>query len=571
MSESADRAYAVAGRQSDRRSVSATFALPVKHKASTVDVLRIAPAVPFGLDRVSVRPAISPSGPMAVLQRCADHPCQAGGCGHENEPTVHRQADAGMATPATRSVPAEVLDVAGSAGAPLGLATRHFMESRFGHDLGNVRVHSGAAAGRAARAVAARAYTIGNDVVFGDGQYDPHSAAGQRLIAHEMAHVVQQRSGRQKLSRQPVTVSKPSDPAEAQAEKGADEATKTGGQPGQATHGASCTKATGGSIPMGQIVANFARGHAEVPPTGNQPLRALAYRLSRGDGKGTVEVHGFASEEGDKDFNDRLSCERAAATMKVLRALGVRNPITATGRGATTALGPGREDNRAVIVTEPAGSTTQPPPAQQTQPPPQPQPPPQQTQPQPQPKPQPTPQPQPKPQPQPTPQPTPEPSGSKEGHVWSGQVGLGHVDHWFTTPVGPNTVLKEWLLQAVAAYTKQLHGKDKSGEERQVFLLAQLSLKTGQWTLGFGGQEAGVIQLPLNLQASFWAQLMGGSNVSTGIPQLDLSFGAQIAWQPKDWIQFAAQCGIGPTVPTSGAASWDGTCMLTIQPQTPRK
>jgi hypothetical protein len=66
------------------------------------------------------------------------------------------------------------------------------MESGFGRDLGDVRIHTGSEAAAAAGRVHARAYTVGSDIVFGAGEYTPASAAGRRLIAHELAHVVQQ-------------------------------------------------------------------------------------------------------------------------------------------------------------------------------------------------------------------------------------------------------------------------------------------------------------------------------------------------------------------------------------------
>ena len=67
-----------------------------------------------------------------------------------------------------------------------------FFSSRFGHDFANVRVHADAAAAESARSVHALAYTVGSDVVFGAGQYAPGTRAGQQLLAHELAHVVQQ-------------------------------------------------------------------------------------------------------------------------------------------------------------------------------------------------------------------------------------------------------------------------------------------------------------------------------------------------------------------------------------------
>lgn len=89
------------------------------------------------------------------------------------------------------SVPHEIVQSLG-AGRPLDATTRSFMESRFGQDFGQVRVHTDAKAAASARTVNALAYTIGRDVVFNANRYAPESPAGQRLLAHELTHVVQQ-------------------------------------------------------------------------------------------------------------------------------------------------------------------------------------------------------------------------------------------------------------------------------------------------------------------------------------------------------------------------------------------
>src|SRR3712207_1422922 len=89
-----------------------------------------------------------------------------------------------------------VLDVVGSGGwSPLDADTRADMESRLGHDFGDVRVHTDAAAHDSARSLNAQAYTVGSDVVFQRDRYDPASAGGRLMLAHELTHVVQQRSG----------------------------------------------------------------------------------------------------------------------------------------------------------------------------------------------------------------------------------------------------------------------------------------------------------------------------------------------------------------------------------------
>jgi hypothetical protein len=88
-----------------------------------------------------------------------------------------------------------VHDVIGSGGSPLDLDTRTDMESRFGQDFSNVRVHTDSAANESAKSVNAQAYTVGSDIVFQSGNYDPGSDAGKHMLAHELTHVVQQRSG----------------------------------------------------------------------------------------------------------------------------------------------------------------------------------------------------------------------------------------------------------------------------------------------------------------------------------------------------------------------------------------
>lgn len=101
----------------------------------------------------------------------------------------------GQTTGDPGTAPASVDDVLAGSGRSLEPALRQDMEQRFGHDFSNVRVHSGTKAEQSAREVNANAYTVGRDIVFGAGQHTPKTADGRRLIAHELAHVVQQSSG----------------------------------------------------------------------------------------------------------------------------------------------------------------------------------------------------------------------------------------------------------------------------------------------------------------------------------------------------------------------------------------
>jgi hypothetical protein len=90
------------------------------------------------------------------------------------------------------AVPTLVHEVLDRPGQPLAPATLTFMGTRFGHEFSKVRVHTDARAAESARAMGALAYTVGRDVVFGTGQYAPGTIFGRRVLAHELAHVLQQ-------------------------------------------------------------------------------------------------------------------------------------------------------------------------------------------------------------------------------------------------------------------------------------------------------------------------------------------------------------------------------------------
>jgi hypothetical protein len=109
----------------------------------------------------------------------------------EDEILQTKPANAGATNPG--QLPPIVHQVLSSPGQPLDASTRSFMEPRFGHDFSQVRVHADAAAGESARAIQARAYTAGNQVVFDSGAYRPETHEGKELLAHELTHTLQQK------------------------------------------------------------------------------------------------------------------------------------------------------------------------------------------------------------------------------------------------------------------------------------------------------------------------------------------------------------------------------------------
>lgn len=113
---------------------------------------------------------------------------------------IHRKAvgESDRGSGSAGSLVQEQIDHLSSDGEPLTATTRAYFESYFRSDFGDVRVHHGKRAFESAQSVNALAYTIGPHVVFGSGQYAPDTAAGKRLLAHELTHVVQQRGIRER-------------------------------------------------------------------------------------------------------------------------------------------------------------------------------------------------------------------------------------------------------------------------------------------------------------------------------------------------------------------------------------
>ncbi len=133
-----------------------------------------------------------------VLQGSSPNPkssCSCGGScskcsGHHDEKILTKPTL--PSNPGQVPVPPTVHDVLRSSGRPLDAPTRSFMEPRFHHDLSHIRIHTDDAAAQSANSIQAHAYTSGHHLVFARGQYAPGSSAGRHLLAHELAHSLQQ-------------------------------------------------------------------------------------------------------------------------------------------------------------------------------------------------------------------------------------------------------------------------------------------------------------------------------------------------------------------------------------------
>ena len=136
--------------------------------------------------KLQMKPVNAPmrgAAPVKLQRKCAA--CE------EEDKKLQRKADGGP-TGAHAEAPPIVHEALSKSGRPLDAASRAFFEPRLGRALGEVRIHTDGAAADSARSVAANAYAVGRDVVFAEGRYAPESSAGRRLIAHELAHVIQQ-------------------------------------------------------------------------------------------------------------------------------------------------------------------------------------------------------------------------------------------------------------------------------------------------------------------------------------------------------------------------------------------
>jgi uncharacterized protein DUF4157 len=156
--------------------------------------------------------AVRPADPMSALSRLGS---AVGNRGLARTITQMRDGEGilpgGLVHPDVEAA----IAVASGGGSRLHTGIADQVGGTYGDSLGDVRVHNDDHAAALSRAVSARAFTVGRDIFFGAGEYQPQSAGGRELLAHELAHVVQQRGA---ASSGPLTVSQPGDALEREAE-----------------------------------------------------------------------------------------------------------------------------------------------------------------------------------------------------------------------------------------------------------------------------------------------------------------------------------------------------------------
>jgi len=304
--------------------------------------------------------SLKPATSATLLRRCA---CgSTGGGGGECADCRKKKLQRSAAGNAPEFAPSIVHEVLGSPGQSLDSASRNFFESRFGHDFSRVRIHADERASESAQSVNALAYTVGPHIAFASGLYQPRTASGQRLLAHELTHVVQQ--DKEASPAGPIQIGPEDDEFERQADQssvllpqrqGAEPAHAPGaaaislqracgpqkiGSPG------ACT--TSSTDPGGKHYRFRVNCDEFLEDEEEQQLRTFAAALPNDS---IVNIHGFASIEGDPEFNLNLSCARAIKAQSIIQEI-----LNTAGRKATFKLfqhggtAGDRADRRSVAV-----------------------------------------------------------------------------------------------------------------------------------------------------------------------------------------------------------------------------
>jgi Domain of unknown function (DUF4157) len=267
-----------------------------------------------------------------TVMRMPEQPFVQRKCAHcEEEEQVQMKPLAASITPfiqakgaqggtASDGVTSKINSTRGS-GSNMDRPTQSFMESRFGTDFSNVKIHTGDDAVQMSRELNAQAFTVGSDIYFNSGKYNPSSESGKHLLAHELTHTVQQGGNISRMIQR--------------ACGGAEIGTPAG-----------CTHDDTEAPLRPRYLFEV---NCDTFLTGNElDLRADAAAYGNGD---EIEIHGLASEEGGAGFNENLSCARAlrarAVIQSVLTARGITARITVFSHGAQPG---GRTINRSVAI-----------------------------------------------------------------------------------------------------------------------------------------------------------------------------------------------------------------------------
>jgi outer membrane protein OmpA-like peptidoglycan-associated protein len=318
-------------------------------------------------DRI-MRMAAAPRGashaaPVNTIRRSCATCAPSAPCAACSDEQLARAGRVAAGAPSPESVDAAVRVTEGG-GAPLDQATRDFFEPRFGHDFRRVKIHADGESSAAAHALGARAYTHRAHIVFGASEYAPQTARGRRLLAHELAHVVQ--NGATDRIMRDVTG------------KAASAEVECPEHPPDRTEEIRTSRTSPGAIaferdPLTLSLHNFGIDRAAPKAEHRTAVTELAALLNA-HGRAEVRMHlvGHTDCTGSALHNDRLSQRRAREVRDALAPLLTRRVgITWASEFhpvASNATAEGRSRNRRVDVRFRTVTPPQPPPG--TRPPP---------------------------------------------------------------------------------------------------------------------------------------------------------------------------------------------------------
>jgi outer membrane protein OmpA-like peptidoglycan-associated protein len=291
---------------------------------------------------------------MRLPEPAVQRACACGGacesCRGEHKQTssdVLQPKPAGAVTAPPAQAPTAVHDVLGGSGRPLDAGTRAFFEPRFGYDLSRVRVHTDTRAAESAHSLNALAYTVGRDIAFASGQYEPGTDAGKHLLAHELTHVMQQAGGGPEIQRfVPCTRAglsleecPPREPGEIAQARSSPMIVEYIEQPEK-----------------GYLIYDFAvddsmlKPSALTHPNWNHMVQALSDKTTQWNVIGLADCHGPDA------LNESLRLDRAAMVFAFLPDAAASQVISVTGAKLFNCITDNttREDrtfNRAVLIT----------------------------------------------------------------------------------------------------------------------------------------------------------------------------------------------------------------------------
>ncbi|MBK8096615.1 MAG: DUF4157 domain-containing protein [Planctomycetes bacterium] len=255
------------------------------------------------------RPQRDPHAGAAALEAAADRSARAAGCQFAACSRGHAAND--------QAGPAPI-----GTGQHLSDRLRAELERHFGLDLSRLRVHRDADAQQAADEAGALAFARGTDLVFGAGAWSPDTPTGRALLLHEAAHAAQHLGGR-------------TGGAMLRDER-------TEGGLGQNPPAAAYTVGTGSVAEEAHVL--FGRNGAELDQADRKAIAAFADTIAK---PALVEVGGYASSEGDEEYNQNLSAHRAVVVAEALRLLLPNGSVVrAVAYGSTSAFGEQRKTNR---------------------------------------------------------------------------------------------------------------------------------------------------------------------------------------------------------------------------------